>query len=460
MRFSPEALFIALSEIGRSRDAAKESSAPPSLRPVSPQCYWLAFSGGLDSLVLLHALAALRERIAPTVLRVVHVNHGLHAQADDWAEQCARQCAELKLSFTLCTVNAKAAVGESPEAAARVARYQALSEWVGPDDCLLTAHHQDDQAETLLLQLLRGAGPKGLAAMPAVSAFSAGWHVRPLLGFRREDLRAYAEANGLSWLEDDSNADTGFDRNFLRHKIMPELRARFPAMASTLSRSARRCAEAAELLQGQAKTDLLSVQLSAHSLSVGKLQMLGEVRARNVLHHWVHACGLPLPSEAHLLRLWRDVLGAAVDAMPLLQWANVQVRRYRDGLFVMRALQDFDSSLSREWDCREPLRLSALGVLCATPVVGEGVAKVHLVDQVLLVRFRRGGEKICVLGREGHHSLKKLFQEAGVPPWQRARIPLLFLNGELVSVTGYWVHCEFAASADEPGIRFTIEATA
>lgn len=440
MRFSVEAL----------RDALPSA--------IMPRRYWIAFSGGVDSLVLLHALAALREHIGASRLYVVHINHGLSPNAAQWAERCARQCAGLALPFTLRKVNAAPLTGESPEAAARKARYRALAELVESGDCLLTAHHQDDQAETLLLQLLRGAGPKGLAAMPPLSTFSRGWHARPLLGFSRGDLIAYAEAQCLSWLEDESNSDTRLERNFLRHEILPRLKQHFPALASTLSRSARRCAEAAEILRVQAQADLAPLQRTADALSVSGLRALGEVRVRNVLHHWIHARGLPVPAEAQLLLLWRSVICAAEDAQPLVQWPGAEARRYRDALFVMPPLPVFDASVEFAWDLSVPLALPGLGRLRAQVTRGSGVAAEHLWGKTLRVRFRRGGERLCVAGRKGHHSLKKLFQEAGVPPWQRQRIPLLFLDDELVAVCGYWVASAFAVSAGQESVFFQLDS--
>ncbi|HHH47693.1 MAG TPA: tRNA lysidine(34) synthetase TilS [Gammaproteobacteria bacterium] len=435
--------------------AAALRDALPS--DITPRRYWIAFSGGVDSGVLLHALAAQREHLGGAELCVVHVNHGLSPQAAQWAEHCARQCAGLGLPFTLREVDAAPATGESPEAAARNARYGVLAELIQAGDCLLTAHHQDDQAETLLLQLLRGAGPRGLAAMPVLSVFSRGWHARPLLGFRRADLVAYAEANGLSWLEDDSNFDTRLERNFLRHDILPRLKQHFPALASTLSRSARRCAEAAEILQAQAQADLAALQLPTGALSVSGLRELGEVRARNVLHHWIHARALPTPGEAQLLLLWRSVIQAAEDAQPLLQWPGAEARRYRDALYIMPPLPAFDAGAEYRWDLSAPLALAGLGRLRAQAVRGAGVRRDRLRGKTLRVRLRRGGERLCVAGREGHHALKKLFQEAGVPPWRRARIPLLFLDDELVAVAGYWVACSFAAQAGQEGVRFKLE---
>ena len=229
MRFSPDHLLQQLHRHG----------IPPS--------YQVAFSGGLDSLVLLHALCALRGRLAAGVA-AVHVHHGLHSDADEWDAHCQQVCDELGVAYTLLRVDGRPATGESPEAAARDARYRALAEWLPAGHCLLTAQHQDDQAETLLLQLLRGSGVSGLAAMPVMTGLGAGHHLRPLLEMTRPALHHYATAHALRWIEDPSNQSSAYDRKYLRHQVLPRLRERWPAVSSSLSRSAAHCAEASALL--------------------------------------------------------------------------------------------------------------------------------------------------------------------------------------------------------------------
>ena len=413
--------------------------------------YWIAYSGGLDSHVLLHALTRQRELLTGACLEAVHINHALSPNAKQWAEHCAQQCARLRIPLHQITVNARAGAGASPEAAARAARYQALAELLQAGDCLLTAHHQDDQAETLLLQLLRGAGPKGLAAMPLVAAFAGGWHARPLLGVRRDEIQRYAQQQQLAWIDDESNFDTGFDRNFLRHDIMPRLMSRFPAVAQTLSRSAALCSEAAEILAETATSDITAIKLSEQSLSATGLRKLGEVRGRNALHHWIHACGLPVPSAAHLQRLWQDVVCSAVDSEPSVAWAGAQARRYRDQVFVSKPLSVVDVSQCFTWDGSTVLNISGLGALSLQAVSGQGISAENLAGQKLEVRFRQGGERIQPAGRQGHHSLKKLFQEAGIPPWQRERIPLLYLGDELIAVAGLWIAQEVACKKQQQG---------
>lgn len=406
--------------------------------------YWVAYSGGLDSQVLLHALAAGREYL-PAPLGAIHVNHNLQPDAPAWAEHCRAVCAALGIPCRVVSVQAQPAPGESPEAAARVARYRALADAVPAGGVLLTAHHQDDQAETLLLQLLRGAGPKGLAAMPAVATAL----LRPLLDVDRAALLDYARQHALTWVEDPSNARREYDRNFLRHEIMPRLRTRWPTAAATLARGARHQAEAARLLDELAKIDLGSDRI----LSASRLLSLSPPRRANLLRHWLHLHGAPMPSTAVLERIDRDVLHAAADAEPLVCWGDTRLRRYRDGLFLDDVLEQGDPSRCLDWRPDRPLSLPG-GVLSAVRAQGEGVALRHLSGGNLQVRFRQGGEMLQPVGRREHHSLKHLFQEAGVPPWERARVPLIYRGDDLLAVAGYWVCAEFQAQTDEPGMRF------
>lgn len=412
----------------------------------------IAYSGGLDSHVLLHTIAALRTELGGCELLAVHVNHGLSANAQQWAAHCAKQCEQLGITLKQFDFDARAEVGESPEAAARDGRYAILASMIEEGDCLLTAHHQDDQAETLLIQLLRGAGPRGLAAMPGFVPFAGGWHARPLLGYSRDELQDYAQQAQLSWIDDESNSDTRFDRNFLRHDILPRLKARFPGVNSTLSRSANLCAEAAELLVSAAQADLSQVQLDAQSVSVSGLQSLGEVRARNLLHQWCRDRGLPTPSAAQLQCVWDEVVGAGPESEPVVHWAGGEVRRYRDVLFLGSPLSAHDAALRLPWDLQHGLWIPGLGELRCDRVMGQGISASALDGGTIEIRFRQGGEQLRPAGRQGHHSLKKLFQEAGIPPWLRDRIPLLYANDQLLAVAGLWVAHEAAAQTDEPGV--------
>ncbi|MBZ0072165.1 MAG: tRNA lysidine(34) synthetase TilS [Gammaproteobacteria bacterium] len=488
-----------------SLDAAQLLDAVLALAPDAGG-YWVAYSGGCDSHVLLHALAAGRERL-PAPLGAMHVNHNLQSDAVAWAAHCGAVCAALGVACRDLSVQAHARAGESPEAAARAARYRALAEALPPGHVLLTAHHQDDQAETLLLQLLRGAGPKGLAAMPAAVALGPGRLLRPLLDVSQAALRAYADRHGLAWVEDPSNARLDYDRNFLRQRVLPLLRERWPALGAVLARGAAHQADAAQLLDELAALDLAdapspsaspvavenraaaasgegagdtdrgigrngpryrddalgegsaAVSGAAIPLPVSRLLALSGPRRANLLRHWLHGQHAPTPSAAVLARIDHDVLQAAADAQPCVVWGGVRLRRYRDRLFLDRepsTAADEAAVGALDWSASGPLTLPG-GVLMPLPTVGAGVARHHLDGLAggrLQVRFRGGGERLRPAGRREHHRLKHLLQEAGVPPWERARVPLIYCDDHLVAVAGLWVCEGFQAAPDEPGVTF------
>ena len=435
--------------------AAQLEGLPPVTR------FWLAYSGGCDSHVLLHAAAGLRQRGGLAAIHAVHVDHGLQTASGEWARHCAAVCAELQIPFTLLEIDARAMAGESPEAAARHARYRAIAELMQGGDCLLTAHHQDDQAETLLLQLLRGGGPHGLAAMPEVSAFAAGLHARPLLPFSRDDLRRYAQQQALRWIDDPSNSYAGFDRNFLRMTVMPLLRERWPAAARVLSRGAVHQAEAARLLDALAADDLRACRELEGTVRISSLLTFDEARQRNVLRHWLKGLGLKLPDTVRLARLQQEVLHAAPDRSPEVHWEGVTVRRYRDRLYALppqSAPEDIAEILT--WDIAQPLRLSDGTRLSAVPSRGAGVKATLCSRQPVTVRYRRGGEQCQPAPQASTRPLKKLLQEAGVAPWERERIPLIYVGERLAAVAGYWVCAPCQASEDEEGFRFEWQRSA
>lgn len=393
-----------------------------------PARFLVAYSGGLDSTVLLHALASIRAALQAPV-HAVHVDHGLQPASGAWAAHCRAECAALGIDISLRTV-AVDPRGEGLEAAARRARYEAFAGIMGAGDFLLTAHHGDDQAETVLLQLLRGCGPHGLAAMPAIEHFAAGFHARPFLDLERGALEAFADAAGLRWISDPSNADTRLRRNYLRHEITPRLRRFWPALSRTLSRSAAHAAAAARILDDIAAADLTAVQgARPDMLSATMLAALPRARRDNVLRHWLQVLGLPLPSASQLERLHADVLVAREDAVPLLAWRGAEIRRYRGWLHAMAPLPRPDPLRVLSWqDPRQPLSLPGGATLHARPVRGAGL-RADLAP--LSIRFRRGGEHCRPAGRGHEHALKKLLQEAGVPPWLRGHVPLIHTGGTI-----------------------------
>lgn len=396
--------------------------------------FLVAYSGGMDSHVLLHCMHELRHKNPQITVRAIHVHHGLSINADAWVAHCTDVCAKLDIELIIKYVSiAKKDKKHSLEALARDARYKVFAEEINADETLLTAHHADDQAETVLLQLFRGCGPKGLAAMPERKGLALGTLLRPLLAFKRSDLYDYAQQNKLQWIEDESNEHIGYDRNFIRHKLMPIITERWPGITNALARSADHCAAASSLLNILAQQDYLLAQGSkANTLSVSKLLLLTPERQNNLIRHWLQTQGAPIPSSIKLQHIITDILSCRVDAHPIVHWQDAEVRRYRDDLYVMPPLGTTTIDLVIPWDTLTDLELpNNLGTL--TPQVLKNFG-LESAAKNITVRFRSRDSKYKLKGRIGTHSLKKLFQEKGIPPWQRNSVPLIFQNEELVGI--------------------------
>lgn len=384
----------------------------------------VALSGGLDSTVLLHLLAE-DAAICARGLRALHVDHGLHPESPQWALACAAACEALGVAFESRRVVVTAA-GEGLEAAARAARHQALLDWQYEGELIALAHHQDDQAETVLLRLLRGSGD-GLAAMRPLRAFGRGALWRPLLAVPRAELHRFAQARGLAWIEDPSNASEGHDRNFLRQHVLPVLAGRWPQAADALARSAGLLAVQGQLLDGEDTRRLARVQgLDPASLSVPTLLAQSPGWRDRLLRAWIRGLGLPpLPGDA-LQTLADDVLSARGDRVAEFRWSGSVIRRWRDLLHAERARAPLPPDWSASWDGQSPLLLPGGGCLALEPAQAW--------DAPVQARARAGGERIIQPGREHSHELKHVLQDLGVPPWERARLPLLFAaDGELLA---------------------------
>lgn len=401
----------------------------------APSGYLVGFSGGMDSHALLQALAVLGGRL-PAPVRAIHVDHGLQSPSAAWARHCASVCQDLRIPLESFALQLQPIRGESLEAVAREARYGLLARQMRQGEMLLTAHHQDDQAETLLLQLLRGAGLSGLAAMPALSELGPGMHARPLLDVTRDELQQYATGSGLQWIEDASNRDVGFDRNYLRHQVIPLLKARWPALSRTLSRSAGHCAEADRLIGTLLARELETLRDPADgTLPVAALKALPGDQLAPLLRLWIGQGGYLLPGAAILARITREVLPAREDGNPLVNWPGAEVRRYRNRLYLMSPLPPFDSSRSLAWRGESELTLPAgLGTLRFR--AREGAAIDRRNPGPYRVRFRQGGETCRPVGRGGSKRVKQLLQEAGVLPWMRERVPLLMIGEEIGEIPG------------------------
>jgi tRNA(Ile)-lysidine synthase len=417
----------------------------------------VAFSGGVDSHVLLHALCELRSGSSWRV-SAVHIDHGLQPRSAEWATHCQQVCEALGVSCTVERIEVIDRLALGHEGAARHARYARLARHIGAQDILLTAHHLDDQAETVLLQLLRGAGLRGLAGMPVSAPFAGGKLIRPLLGFTRAQLHAYAQAHNLCWIEDTSNRNLRYARNFVRQRLLPLAEQRWPQARPILARTSRHAAEADRLLDELAQEDLERARLEGNALSIARLQGLSAARRCNALRCWIRQSGFRAPSALLLERIERMVREPTRTARAAVRWSAAEVRRYRDRLSVTALADPPDMNLRLSWNPDEALEIPGTNyVLRAQETVGSGLARAKLAGKRLTVRLRQGGERLQLPGRLHHHKLKKLLQEAGVAPWERTRLPLIYADEQLAAVADRWVCAAFAARAGEAALQVVLE---
>ncbi|MEW6119896.1 MAG: tRNA lysidine(34) synthetase TilS [Pseudomonadota bacterium] len=406
----------------------------------------LALSGGLDSTTLLHILAPLRSEQA-FELAAVHVHHGLSPNADAWADFCTRLCAAHEVPLRVEHVQVDRADPAGIEAAARRERHRAFERCEA--DFLLTAHHLDDQAETFLLQALRGAGPRGLAAMAECQHRSGERMVRlrPLLGVSRADLLEAARAAGLAWVEDESNLDTRYRRNALRQEILPRLALHVPAAATTLARAAAHQAEAAALLDELARLDAREA-LDGERLDCTALARLTPARARNLLRHFIAGQGVRLPGVHRLDEALRQLTSARVDARVCVELGGAQIRRYRGGAYVVPAHTLPEPMV---WRGEAELCLAGLGTLRLREAVGQGLRKEALQAGVTVLVPRSGGERVRLASGGPLRSLKTLLQARAVPPWTRDRVAVLRQGDAVLWVSGFGCNADWVAGAGEPG---------
>lgn len=423
----------------------------PKLRAAG-HCY-VGYSGGLDSHVLLHALVKL---LGSESLTAIHINHQLSPNADSWQQHCQTCCDDLGVPMITEAVVVEN-VGQGLEQAAREARYAVFERILNETDLLLLAHHADDQVETVLYRLLRGTGTKGLAGIPMSRPLGLGEILRPLLPYPRVELEAYASAQELQWIEDESNQDTTFDRNFLRQKVVPVLAERWPDYAARVAHSAALCAETDQLAIILAAQDLAAVYERSErigwSIALEPFMALDTSRQANLLRHWAGQHQLPQPGHRIVETVLHELLPARQDAEPLVSWGGVQLRRYQKHLHLLPegfddSSKDLDEQL--DWDVKNNLILPDGSEFVATIEEGNGF-KIPTEANVS-IRFRSGGERCKPAGRNGSNTLKKLFQEYGLEPWLRNRVPLVYVQGQLAAVGDLWVCDEFAAAEGEPGI--------
>jgi tRNA(Ile)-lysidine synthase len=407
----------------------------------------IAFSGGADSHVLLHLCSVLQQQYSYISFMSVHIDHGLQASSIEWSSHCEKVSSDLGVKFCTKAVNAIDENGEGPEQAARHARYGALRTYMDSKTVLLTAQHQDDQAETLLLQLLRGAGVNGLASMPRTASFGDGLIGRPFLAVSKQEIIAYAEQYKLDWIEDPSNKDVSLSRNFLRQEVIPLIQQKWPAFSKTTARTASHCSEVMLLL-----SDYVSPHFqdeNAGELELKPIRCLSSEKQRLVIREWLTRNDVRLPSQKVLNQMQAIIQDPAIKSS-LIEWGGYQLRLFNNIFYLLNQTEEA-ILLDTTWDGEHVDLPNNLGQLGIKPVVGFGVNKALWDKSKVRIGPRLGGEKIKLPGRSGTKSLKKLLNESSIFPWVRASLPLIFINDELVAVADLWVAEAFLAKGDEEG---------
>ena len=418
----------------------------------SPLDLLFALSGGIDSCVLLHALVEVKKSLDFN-FRVMHVHHGLSPNADSWVEFCKQTCVAYQVPLEVERVEVQKGAGIGLEAAARDARYKVLYD--AGADYIILAHHQDDQAETLLLQLIRGAGLKGLSAMAAQDENRC--LLRPLLDISRQEIEAYAKANQLAWIDDESNLDTKYDRNYCRHEIMPVIKARFPAADETLARSASHIAEASQLLNELAQIDAQACLIEGR-MSVKRLGELNLPRAKNLFRWWLSSMGFVAPSSDRLDEMLTQLINASQDAslkISLDKANEINLRRYQGYAYIDTNHSERVSDIAMIWQGEARLTMPDGTHLVFERHQGQGLAIDKLGGHKLRISSRKGGERFKPDLIRPTRTLKHLLQEANMPPWQRERLPLVYLDDTLAVVPNVGVECNMQATQRDMGLVIT-----
>jgi tRNA(Ile)-lysidine synthase len=410
----------------------------------------VALSGGADSAALLRATATLGKSFRALPLRALHVDHGLQSAAAGFRTACVTLCDQLGIPLRIVAVEVQREAGTSIEAAARTARYAALKHEMRPRECLLTAHHREDQAETVLLQALRGAGIKGMSAMPVCRPFGSGWHARPLLDVAHSDLLQFGGLEPSASI-DPMNQDLRFDRVYLRTAVWPLIEKRWPGAAIALTRAARHMAEAQQLLEVAAGADVARLR-DGDALSIPGLRALSPLKRVNAVRLWLSQEGLEAPSTARLAEALRQVFDAEADHLPAIVWGHQALRRYRQRLFVTRA-DPPRMPEAQSWIAAEGTTVAlgpGLGNL--TWIAQRGGFAAQRLPAAVSVRGRDGGETLKPASSAKTQTVQHLCQALGVLPWMRDALPLVFAGDELIAVADLWLDARWCLAKDAPGL--------
>lgn len=412
----------------------------PELKSCPDKRWWVGFSGGLDSSVLLHMLKSAYPSLN---LFAIHVNHQISPNANDWQQHCEGVCQQLGVGLIAEKVSIENS-GYGIEDAARSARYSVFKKHMSPGDYLLTAHHADDQAETLLLRLLRGTGSRGLSGIAAERLFDQQTNtklLRPLLSFMRSELLEYANQHQLKWIDDESNFSEKYDRNYLRLQVMPLLQSRWPGMQKKWNQTAELCAETESLLIEMATADLQSMNLRderiGQSINRNFFSGLSISRQHNLLRYWLSIQGYSIPEQQHWQQIAVQIFSEKTDSSINLQWGNVSLRVYQDKIFAL------------------PQKLPELTLTMAECTADSSAALLRADLPDIHIRTRNGGERCRPAGRNHSQTLKKCLQEFGLEPWLRDLVPLIYSGDNLVAVGDLWVCAEYLAQTNEKAIRLS-----
>ena len=426
----------------------------------------VALSGGVDSVSLLHKLCELRTHYDLSIA-ALHVDHQIQPESEQWMKHCQAQCDELKVPLKTIKLNLQDS-GHGQEAAARQARYDWFHSQITPADVLVLAHHMGDQIETVLLRLFRGSGLLGLGAMHEIRQFGLGWMARPLLGVSKEEIIAYARKKDLRYIEDPSNLDTYIDRNFLRHEILPLIRLRWPSVDQTIFRSSDHLKTIQSSLDKGAQVDLkMFLCLSKPTLlgdygciRIGDLINLDQTRIVDVLRYWIRCEGLTLPSTGKMNELMRQVFGNETMGRGGIRWKEGEFRAYRGFLYLLPVQPKLCNPATQHWQGLDALRIKEVGVaLSVRRRRGSGIRVSFIKNSPFILDWQHKARVIRPSRSRHNRTIKNLFQESGIPSWERCRLPYVYLGDDLVCIPGLAVEKAYAASDTEIGLEITISGT-